>query len=143
MAIAVFPYQLLIDHDSKKYDVAIPSFSAPKCIKCGTVSIDDVASEQIDTAFRRVAKLLTPEEIRQGRIQAGFNQQQEFAQCFGIGVSTLSRWETGAQIQQLHHDGMLRAFFAVPQMRDYLSSLHGLATSPASQSHGLSGRTSS
>src|SRR5262249_7659679 len=105
----------------------------PKCTnaECGAISIDDDASEQIDKAFRHTAKLLTPSEIRKGRINLGF-QQQEFAQCLGIGVSTLSRWETRAQVQQHFHDGILRAFFAVPQLRAFLASLHGVQQVAAS-----------
>jgi DNA-binding transcriptional regulator YiaG len=71
------------------------------------------------------ANLSTPEEIREGRIKAGFKQQQDFARCFGIGVSTLSRWETGAQVQQRFHDGMLRTFFAIPEVRPFLQKLRG------------------
>ena len=133
MAIAVVPYSIRIDHDGKKYDVQIPDLSTPKCDNCGELSIDEQASDQIDKAFRLAANLLTPEEIRGGRLQAGFKQQQEFAQCFGIGVSTLSRWETGAQVQQRFHDGMLRAFFAVADMRMFLKALHGIGVKPISR----------
>jgi DNA-binding transcriptional regulator YiaG len=131
MAIAVVPYSVQIDHDGTKYQVDIPEFSVPKCRNCGEMSFDEEASEQIDRAFRRTAGLLTPDEIKNGRIQAGFKRQQDFAKCFGIGVSTLSRWETGAQVQQHFHDGMLRAFFAVGKMRDFLAALHGLDNNAA------------
>ena len=84
-------------------------------------------------AFRHHASLLTPEEIRSGREKLGLNRQA-FAQCFGIAVSTLSRWETGSQIQQRFHDGILRAFFAMPDLRTFLAKLHGVlyATNGAS-----------
>ena len=127
MAIATVPYSIQIGHDGTKYGVHIPAFSVPKCTDpaCGAISIDDSASEQIDAAFRQTASLLTPAEIREGRMRLGFRQQQEFAQCLGIAVSTLSRWETGAQVQQHFHDGILRAFFALPDLRAFLASLHG------------------
>jgi putative zinc finger/helix-turn-helix YgiT family protein len=126
MALATVPYDIRIDHDGKKYDVHVEDLSVPKCANCGAISIDDDASEQIDAAFRQQAKLLTPSEIREGRLKLGFHQQQEFAKCLGVAVSTLSRWETGAQIQQHFHDGVLRAFFAVPELRIFLASLHGV-----------------
>jgi putative zinc finger/helix-turn-helix YgiT family protein len=125
MAIAVVPFDIQIDHDSKKYDVHVPALSVPKCTNCGALSIDDEASEQIDRAFRKTAKLLTPYEIREGRVKLGYAQQAEFARAFGIGVSTLCRWETGAQIQQHFHDSMLRAFFEVPELREFLGTRHG------------------
>jgi putative zinc finger/helix-turn-helix YgiT family protein len=124
MAIAVVPYSIQIDHDGKKYLVHVPDQSVPKCQNCGELSIDEEASNQIEKAFRREANLLTPEEIREGRIKVGFTQQQDFARCFGIGVSTLSRWETGSQVQQHFHDGMLRTFFAIPEVRPFLEKLH-------------------
>jgi DNA-binding transcriptional regulator YiaG len=127
MAIDTVPFRIQIDHDGKKYDVGIPNLTVPKCTNCGAISVDEIASEQIDKAFRAEAKLLTPSEIREGRIRTGFPQQAEFAQCFGISVSTLSRWENGAQVQQHFHDGVLRAFFSSSDLRTFLAQLHGVA----------------
>jgi putative zinc finger/helix-turn-helix YgiT family protein len=132
MATAIVPYSIQIDHDGKKYLLQVPELSVPKCQSCGELSIDEEASDQIDKAFRREANLLTPHEIREGRIKAGFEQQQDFAQCFGIGVSTLSRWETGAQVQQRFHDGMLRTFFAIPEVRPFLEKLHAESSQKSS-----------
>jgi len=128
MAIVVIPYDIQIDHDGKKYDVHVPKFSVPKCQNeaCGAVSFDERASEQIDEAFRRTAGLLTPDQIRQGRTKVGYSLQQEFAACLGVSVSTVSRWENGSQIQQTFYDDMMRAFFQVPQFRQFLAERHGL-----------------
>jgi putative zinc finger/helix-turn-helix YgiT family protein len=131
VVLATVPYDVQIDHDGTKYSVHVDELRVPRCSNCGELSIDDEASAQIDVAFRKEAKLLSPDEIREGRINAGFPQQQEFAQCLGIGVSTLSRWETGAQIQQHFHDGILRAFFANPDLRAFLARHHGLAAPSA------------
>jgi DNA-binding transcriptional regulator YiaG len=130
MVIQTVPYRLEIEHDGRKYDVAIPALSVPKCTNCEAISIDDEADRQIDAAFRRVARLLSPEEIRRGRTDAGYNQQV-FADCLGVAVSTVSRWENGVQIQQRFHDGVIRAFFALPELQRFLANLHGVATSPA------------
>ena len=130
MAIATVPYGVQIDHDGTKYLVNIPALDVPKCTDCGTISIDDYASEQIDKAFRQEAKLLTADEIRSGRKMLGL-RQQDFAKILGIGVSTLSRWESGTQVQQHFHDGILRAFFAHPEMQAYLADLHGVAFRPS------------
>jgi len=130
MAIAIVPYDLRIDHDGKKFDVHIPALSVPRCSNCGALSIDQEASDQIDLAFRQKAELLTSTQIREGRIQAGFDQQQDFAKCFGVSVHTVSRWETGAQIQQRFHDGILRAFFVNSELREFLAGLHGVGGPP-------------
>ena len=38
---------------------------------CQSISIDDEADREISAAFRRAARLLEPEEIRQGRERLG------------------------------------------------------------------------
>lgn len=121
MAIATIPYQIQIDHDGKKYGVRIPELSVPKCANCGAISIDDLASEQIDEAFRKEAKLLTAEEIRRRREELGFNQQ-DFARALGLSPSTVSRWENGAQVQQQSFNTMMQAFFDAPAVRAYSST---------------------
>ena len=136
MAIATVPYSVPIDHDGRKYIVKIPALDVPKCTNCGAISIDDYASRQIDKAFRQEAKLLTADEIRSGRKLLAL-RQQEFADILGIGVSTLSRWESGAQIQQHFHDGILRAFFTLPDMRAYLANLHGVPLHASFDGKGL------
>jgi DNA-binding transcriptional regulator YiaG len=128
MAIATVPYDVRIDHDGRKYDVHIDTLSVPQCTNCGAISIDSDASEQIDRAFRRAAELLSPQEIRERRIAAGFHHQQDFARVLGVSPSTLNRWENGAQVQQRFHDRMLRAFFDVPEFRAYLASHQVTAT---------------
>jgi putative zinc finger/helix-turn-helix YgiT family protein len=119
------PYTIQIDHDGQKYQVHLPALTVPRCGNCGEIAIDDEADRQIDRAFRDVAGLLSPEEIREGRKRLGYDQKP-FAEMLGIAVSTLSRWETGSQIQQRFHDGILRAAFQLPALRTFLSSLHGV-----------------
>lgn len=117
--IAVVPYEVQVDHDGRKYRVEIAALSVPKCSNCGTISIDVEADKQIDAAFREVAGLLKPEQIRAGREELGLNQQ-EFADVLGIAASTLSRWENGVQVQQRSLDRFVRAFFNVPALREHL-----------------------
>ena len=126
MAIATFPYTAEIDHDGRAYTVAMASLSAPKCNNCGNFVFDDEASKQISAAFRQQVGLLSPEEIRSGRERLGLPTQQAFAEEFGVSVSTISRWESGAQIQQRVMDDFLRAFFAIPELRAFLKKRHGV-----------------
>jgi len=125
MALASVPYSIQIDHDGRKYQVSIPDLVVPRCGNCGEISIDHEAGKAIDAAFRRKAKLLTPEEIRAKREALGVTQEQ-FAEWFGVAASTVSRWETGSQVQQHFHDGILRAFFFSFELRMYLAVLHGV-----------------
>jgi DNA-binding transcriptional regulator YiaG len=127
MVLATVPYDIAFGHDGRKYDVHIEKLSVPQCTNCGAIAIDDTAGKQIDDEFRRVAKLLAPEEIREGRIGVGYANQQEFADCLGLSVSTVSRWENGIQIQQSFCDGILRAFFNCPEFRRIMAVQHGLS----------------
>jgi len=74
-----------------------------------------------DTRLRREARLLTPEEIREGREKLGLTQRQ-FANLLGVGEATVSRWETGAQIQQRAMDRFLRVCLASPAVAELLRS---------------------
>jgi putative zinc finger/helix-turn-helix YgiT family protein len=113
MQLATVPYATTIEHDGRAYRVEIPALMVPRCANCQAISIDDEADRQISAAFRREARLLTPEEVRLGREKLGLTQKQ-FANLLGVGEATVSRWETGAQIQQRAMDRFLRVCFASP-----------------------------
>jgi putative zinc finger/helix-turn-helix YgiT family protein len=119
VALTAVPYTTEIHHDGRTYLVTIPDLVVPKCAECGTIALDEEANRQISAAFRREAGLLSPEQIRQHRTALGLTQQ-ELGDLLSVAVSTLSRWETGAQIQQRSLDRFLRAFFAFPQLREAL-----------------------
>lgn len=120
MVLRSIPYEVQTEHDGRKYHFQIPSLSVPVCEVCHAVSIDDDADSQIDEAFRREANLLTPKQIREIRLSLQM-KQEELAELIGISPSTLSRWETGAQIQQRSFDKFLRAVFRLPALREELS----------------------
>jgi putative zinc finger/helix-turn-helix YgiT family protein len=122
MALAPVPFSTKVSHDGRQYDVEIPSLVVPKCSNCGNISLDEEANRAIDAAFRRQAKLLTPEEIRSGRERFNLSQQ-EFADLLGVSVSTLSRWETGTQIQQRVLNDYIKAFVDLPELRGYLKAI--------------------
>ena len=113
MHLATMPYAAAIEHDGRTYRVEIPALTAPRCKNCKSISIDDEADRQISAAFRREARLLAPDEIRQGRERLGLTQKQ-FANLLGIGEATVSRWETGSQIQQRAMDRLLRVCLSSP-----------------------------
>ncbi len=121
MRLATVPYATTIEHDGRAYRVEIPALTVPQCVNCQALSIDHEADRQISAAFRREARLLAPEEIRQGREKLGLTQKQ-FASLLGVGEATVSRWETGAQIQQRAMDRFLRVCFASPAVVELLRS---------------------
>jgi putative zinc finger/helix-turn-helix YgiT family protein len=125
MALVTVPYDIQIDHDGRKYQVHIPALTVPQCAECNLIVIDSEADQYIEIAFRQEAKLLTAEQIRDCRKNLHMTQE-ELAAYLGIAAATLSRWETGAQRQQRFHDGVLRAFFEMKSLREFLGTLHGI-----------------
>jgi putative zinc finger/helix-turn-helix YgiT family protein len=121
MELATVHYVTNIEHDGRTYVVEIPALSVPRCANCEAISIDDQADREISAAFRREARLLTPEEIRNGRDRLALTQMQ-FANLLGVGEATVSRWETGAQIQQRALDRFLRVCLASPAVVEMLRS---------------------
>lgn len=125
MALVTVPYDIQIDHDGRKYQVHIPALTVPRCAACNLIVIDSEADTSIENAFRKEAKLLAEEQIRESRKNLRMTQD-ELAAYLGIAAATLSRWETGAQRQQRFHDGVLRAFFEMKSLREFLGTLHGI-----------------
>lgn len=122
VALATVPrYETQFAHDGRSYAVIVPGLVAPVCGNCGQGVIDDAADLEIGTAFRRAAGLLTPDEMLAHRRRLRLTQS-DLADALGICVSTLCRWETGAQIQQRSLDRFLRIFFQLPAVRDFLAA---------------------
>jgi putative zinc finger/helix-turn-helix YgiT family protein len=113
-------YTAEVVHDGRSYTVTVPALRLFRCRNCGEAVLDTEANEQISRAFRRQAGLLTPEEIRQKREALGL-KQKELAERLGVAKETLSRWETGGQVQQRSLDRLLRLYFALPEVRAFLS----------------------
>jgi putative zinc finger/helix-turn-helix YgiT family protein len=140
------PYRASIEHDGRAYDVYIPALEVPKCHNCGRLVMTEAANENVTEALRHAVGLLTPAEIRRGRERLRMTQK-DLATLLSIADATLSRWETGAQIQQRSLDGLLRLVFEVPEARARLMQLRGLIpTAPADVrtiqfSHDLAGNT--
>jgi len=112
-------YEAELEHDGRTYKVALENLNVLRCETCGAIILDDQANERISQALRRQARLLTPEEIHANR-QALSLTQKQLAGSLGIAEATLSRWETGAQIQQRAFDRFLRVFFLFPSVRAVL-----------------------
>ena len=115
----VLDYRAAFEHDGRAYDFVVPGLSVLQCQRCGTIVLDDQANKLISAAFRQHAGLLPPNQIRQHRERLGLTQKQ-LAAFLDVSVSTLSRWETDAQIQQRAMDKLLRGFFTVPEFRYFL-----------------------
>jgi putative zinc finger/helix-turn-helix YgiT family protein len=129
-------YTTSMDHDGRPHQVTVSNFEVAKCRKCGAITLDGIALRRLSDALRAAAGLLQPTEIRFKRESLNLTQK-DLAKYLQIAEATLSRWETGAQIQQRSMDKLLRLFFDLAEVRAYL----GVRTS-ASAASSQSGTTS-
>ena len=112
-------YTMAMEHDGRRYEVTVPDLHVFQCAKCQAILFNDAASERLDEGLRHAAGLLAPAKIKSSREALGLTQVQ-MAGYLKVGPSTLSRWETGGQIQQRAMDLLLRAFFQVPEFCRFL-----------------------
>ena len=121
----VFPekiaYETSLRYEGRDYQVVVPELPALKCRECGAVLLNNESDAHLSSAFRDRLKLLQPETIREGRKRLGLNQR-EFAELLGVAEESVSRWETGAQMQSRVVDKIMRVYFASPEARKVLDA---------------------
>ena len=120
VAPATVSYSATLEHDGRPYDIRVADLHVPRCGRCGKLVMTDDANQRVTDALRAEAKLLAPAAIRNQREALGLTQKQ-LAARLGIAAATLSRWETGGQIQQRAMDRLLRLFFAFANVRTALA----------------------
>jgi putative zinc finger/helix-turn-helix YgiT family protein len=111
-----------VKHDGKLYPISIHNAPAERCSSCGNVTFGSDVDTSIDAALRDHLGLLTPEQIRANRKLLNLTQAQ-LAELICCAGETLSRWETGAIVQSRGADRLLRAFFGLPELRAFFTSM--------------------
>jgi putative zinc finger/helix-turn-helix YgiT family protein len=124
---ATVSYTAEVNHDGRLYEVPVPVLEVPRCQSCGELVFTNHVDEQITDALRTQLRLLAPAQIRTSRKALGL-LQQELAERLGVAEATISRWETGTLIQSRAMDNLLRAYFALPELR---AALRGVEQDPA------------
>lgn len=106
-------YATQFKHDGKLYDIVLSQVEIPTCQNCGTVQTGIEIGDKVTKALREQVGILSPEEIKQQRNSLGLSQGQ-LGECIGAAKESISRWETGALIQSVSTDRLLRMFFKHP-----------------------------
>ena len=112
-------YRATLEHDGRSYDIEVPQLQLLQCEGCGNRVLDDATDDKLTEALRHQIGLLSPAEIRRGRVELGLNQK-ELAEHLDVAEATLGRWETGGQLQQRAMDKLLRLYFASEEVRRLL-----------------------
>ena len=108
-------------------EIAVPSAAHLKCPKCGEIVMrfQDAKRLHEDACeiYRRKHGLLSAEEIRAIREQFNLNQA-DLARLLRLGANSISRWESGRNVQTAAMDMLLRLIRDLPGSIDYLRE-HG------------------
>jgi putative zinc finger/helix-turn-helix YgiT family protein len=121
------PYTVEITHDGQIYKLEIPELQIPRCRSCQELIFSHAVDEQIRRVLRAHLRLITPEQIREGR-KALHLTQEELAERLGVAKETISHWETGGLIQSRAIDNLLRVYYAFPEVR---TALQGVNQNPS------------
>ena len=106
-------YSVDFKHDGKLHNIVLSQIEIPTCQNCGNVQTGIEIGDKVTKALREKVGLLFPEQIKQQRTALGLNQEQ-LGECIGAAKESISRWETGALIQSVSTDKLLRMFFKHP-----------------------------
>jgi putative zinc finger/helix-turn-helix YgiT family protein len=104
-------------------DVSVPSALHLRCRKCDEVVLrfSDGRRLQEDAIalYRKKHGLLSADEIRAIRERFGLTQS-ELARLLHLGANTISRWESGRNVQTEAMEMLLRLLRDLPGSLDYL-----------------------
>ncbi len=104
-------------------EVAVPAAEHLRCPSCGEILLryQDARRLSQDAAaiYRKKHGLLSAEEIRGIRERFGLTQA-DVARLLRLGANTVSRWESGRNVQTGAMDILLRMIRDLPGSLDYL-----------------------
>ena len=107
-------------------ETSVPDSPHLRCPKCKEVvlRLDEARKlrERAHEIYREKLGLLTADDIQSLRERHGLTQGG-LGELLGLGQNTLSRWESGRNVQSLAMDYLLRLVRDVPGTLDYLKKL--------------------
>jgi len=104
-------------------DVPVPSAVHLRCPKCDEVALRFSDSRRLQedaiAIYRRKHGLLSADEIRAIRERFGLTQS-ELAHLLHLGANTISRWESGRNVQTEAMEMLLRLIRDLPGSIEYI-----------------------
>ena len=104
-------------------DIAVPSAAHLRCPKCGEIMLRFQDSKRLGedaiAIYRKKHGLLSAEEIRAIRERFELTQA-DLTRLLHLGANTISRWESGRNVQTEVMDILLRMIRDLPQSLAYL-----------------------
>jgi putative zinc finger/helix-turn-helix YgiT family protein len=104
-------------------EIAVPAAAHLSCPKCGEVVLRFQDSKRLGedaiAIYRRKNGLLSADQIRALRARFALTQA-DLARLLRLGANTVSRWESGRNVQTGAMDVLLRLIRDLPGSIDYL-----------------------
>ncbi len=104
-------------------EISVPSAVHLSCPRCGEVVLRFRDSKRLHedaiAIYRKKHGLLSADEIRAIRERFGLTQA-DLARLLRLGANTVSRWESGRNVQTAAMDILLRLIRDLPGSVDYL-----------------------
>lgn len=104
-------------------EIIVPSASHLKCSKCSEVVLRFLEAKRLHedaiAIYRKKHGLLSADQIRAIREQFGLTQA-DLARLLRLGANSVSRWESGRNVQTAAMDILLRLIRDLPGSIDYL-----------------------
>jgi len=104
-------------------EITVPSASHLRCPKCREVVLRFREAKRLHedaiAIYRKKHGLLSADEIRAIRERFGLTQA-DLARLLRLGANTVSRWESGRNVQTAAMDTFLRLIRDLPGSLDYL-----------------------
>lgn len=117
------PRTVAAKYDGRSYSLEIARFPIDRCRHCGEETLTNAADDAINRALREALHLLEPDQLVANCRTLGVSQR-ELARDIGFAEESVSRWVNGAVLQSRLYDRFLRAYFALPKLRDFLRALN-------------------
>jgi len=104
-------------------EIAVPHGAHLSCPKCGEIVLRFLDAKRLGedaiAIYRRRHGLLAADELRAIRRRFGLTQA-ELARLLRLGANTVSRWESGRNVQTAAMDMLVRLIRDLPGSIDYL-----------------------
>jgi putative zinc finger/helix-turn-helix YgiT family protein len=104
-------------------DIPVPSAAHLRCPKCGEIMLRFQDSKRLGedaiAIYRKKHGLLSADEIRALRQRFDLTQA-DLTRLLHLGANTISRWESGRNVQTEAMDILLRMIRDLPQSLAYL-----------------------
>ncbi|MCL4197720.1 MAG: hypothetical protein KJZ69_09545 [Phycisphaerales bacterium] len=117
------PRTVTAKYDGRSYTLEIARFPIDRCRHCGEEALTNAADDAINRALRETLHLLEPDQLV-ANCQAIGLSRRELARDIGFAEESVSRWVNGAVLQSRPYDRILRAYFALPELRNFLRALN-------------------